>query len=601
MSLPNGSTTSQPPRNSAGGASGRNGRSGVSASKVVCAHRQGDRVLVLTGERSGERVRVSVESISDRDWPAAHASFHTHGVGRLVHIVPGSETIARTATVPAADLPQMVQAASLLAEIQLPDSVPSHRRAAGVLAGHAEGAAVPALLAAWRGETRASVNREIEETWCTIIGSLAALRGTGTNPAWFADPSDGSISILSGTGTKTTARVVVEDNSSAVLWGEGIAATVGEELDDSDLTPRMGLGESEVDAISSRISGITPTSNWLNTHGPALGALLIAMGTDPALAPLAQLTAAPPKVIEHPVMRFASWLGEGRRAVWVTAAALVLLVCMPIGVAWARVTILDAKSKSLAKANVDRKELDKRAAVYSELSKTRWPITKLLADISQATPLGVVVTDLTISPEVGFAATTGGKGVTINGYADVQSKVLDFQQNLNAAKLFSGVTVGNTTSRSEGGIAFKIEAGVSNPHGKLPENPDWDWAAKNIAERLHGPGASLKTPPVGKPGSDSGAARPSTRRPSTDSADAERKPAERKPSDGVPPELTPEQIAKMDRPTAMREMVSRRTYPQRNPSLDSSTKKRLEEEAERLKQLLPTLPAVGSADKGAAK
>jgi dienelactone hydrolase len=59
----------------------------------------------------------------------------------------------------------------------------------------------------------------------------------------------------------------------------------------------------------------------------------------------------------------------------------------------------------------------------------------------------------------------------------------------------------------------------------------------------------------------------------------------------APAVLTPEAIGAMDRSTAMREMSSRRTYPQRNPSLDRATRSRLEKEVNLLQERVKALNA----------
>ncbi|MFZ2874304.1 MAG: hypothetical protein WAZ94_07460, partial [Phycisphaerales bacterium] len=60
----------------------------------------------------------------------------------------------------------------------------------------------------------------------------------------------------------------------------------------------------------------------------------------------------------------------------------------------------------------------------------------------------------------------------------------------------------------------------------------------------------------------------------------ERRPS---PSETVPPPILDEDIAKMDRATAMSEWVKRKTYPQKNPKLDPAIRQRLEEEWPKIK------------------
>lgn len=579
-----------------------NGRGAPAPTRVASVQKQGEQYVVLIGERSGERVSVVARSILESDWKTFAATLVMEGVGRVVRVIPGAATISRVGAVPSADTVQMTQAATLLAEVQMPDSIPAHRRGAGVLVGHGEGATIPALLVGWRGAPASdnSIPSEIAQQWCPVIASLACLRSTSAGPIWFADPSDGSISVLSGTGANVSARVVVEDNSSALLWGEGVAATVGVELEEAAMKTRLGIREAEIEGLAARVSVVGAGGGldgaWLDVHGAALGALLIAMEKDPALAALALLTAVPPKVQEHPVLRVASWLGDSRHATWVIAASLVLLVGAPLGVAWARVAILDSKYKSLAKASETRKELDKRAAVYAELSATRWPMTKLLSDISRATPQGVVVAELLIQPEIGLAAGGAEKGITLKGTADSQTKVNDFQTNLNKSGLFRGVQVGQTEVKGDGGVTFGLTFGIANPHGTIPANEDWDWAKKNIAVRLYGEGASVKTPPAGKAGAGNGEDRPTRRASRVDDTGEDKgdaKATAKKDSTGIPVALTDEQISKFDRGGAMREMASRRKYSQQNPSLDSSTKRRLEDEVVKLRERMEVLRTAG--------
>lgn len=576
----------------------KNGKNAGKAggSKIAALHVQGDRAIVLVGERDGDRVRVSATSIPEKDAARLAEQGWMASVGHVVRVIPGGETIARVAMVPQADGAAMASAAGLLAEVQLPDSIPVHRRGAGVLAGHGEASQFPALMVGWKGASDPTCGFDedvVKETFCPIIGALAVLRGTSSSSAWFADPSDGSISMLAGTGLATSARVVIEDNSSSVLWAEGVVAAVGEELEGGDMKPRLGLGAEEMERTAGLVSGVEVTREWVDVNGAALGALLAVMQGDPTTGTLALMRARPPKVVEHPVMRIATWLGEKKRAMWVSVACLVLVVGAPIAIAWGRVTILDSKSQSLKKANETRKALDERGAVYAELKKTRWPITKLLSDISQATPLGVEITSLTIDPDVGSGTGGASQGISLNAIADTRVQMNELQANLNKAGVFTSVTPGRSESTADGRVQFDMKFGVSNATAAVAASPEWDWAAKNIAVRLHGEGASLKTPPVGK-GGDAASSGSSRRASRGDADDAPSKPAaDKKEAGGVPPELKDEQIAKMDRVTAMREFSSRRKYSQTNPSLDASTKRRLEEEVGKLQERMKAAGAAG--------
>jgi hypothetical protein len=66
-------------------------------------------------------------------------------------------------------------------------------------------------------------------------------------------------------------------------------------------------------------------------------------------------------------------------------------------------------------------------------------------------------------------------------------------------------------------------------------------------------------------------------------SEAPTRPAASPPGEAPPP-LTDEQIAKMDKPVATKEWVNRKTFPQKNPTLDAATKSRLEEEVRKLRE-----------------
>src|SRR5438105_4447817 len=59
--------------------------------------------------------------------------FAQHGVSQLIRVVPGRETVVRCLPIPAGDETALLAAVSLLAEAELPATLPVHRRGAGIL------------------------------------------------------------------------------------------------------------------------------------------------------------------------------------------------------------------------------------------------------------------------------------------------------------------------------------------------------------------------------------------------------------------------------------------------------------------------------------
>lgn len=497
----------------------------------------------------------------------------------------------------------MLAAAALQGEAQLPDALAAHRRGAGVILGES-GEPAAALLVAWRAAptTRSlSLPPGVDERWCPVPAALAALRGDDEAPAWFADPGDGSITMVSGRGAATSARVVIEDSSSAVVWGEAVESAVGGPHDEDNGRARLGLGAGARERLAP-IAGASSDPEWINAYALALGAILA--WRSPLLRPLADLRLEAPRPREHPLVKGAAWLAQPRHAVLVSAASIVLLVLAPLGFAGARLSVLDSKSQKLAEAKRKRVELDRRAAVFAELAATRWPLSKLLSDISRATPQGVVVHDLRLVPEQG-GQTEGDQGVSLRATADRGQLLSDFADNLNKTRLFGAIKPGRTETRDGDSVDFDFTFGVVNPHENFSAPPEWDWAQKPLAVRLHGEGSSNKTPPVGVDRSNGGASgdrpiRRSSRAVEESASDPSAARAARGgSSDAIPEAMTDDQISKLDRSTAMREMTGRRKYAQSHPSLDASTKRRLDDEVIKLKERMKVLGnAAGSAGGG---
>ncbi len=570
--------------------------------RVAAVHECDGAVRVVVGDASDAGLRV-----------LAARSFETLALGveflveqgpeRVVRVAPGAEAICRTSAIPRGAESEMLAAAALQGEARLPDATPAHRRAGGVVLGPA-GEPAGALLAAWRARASArglALPQGVDETWCPVMAALAALRGADESPAWFADPADGSISLLSGRGGSVSARVVVEDSSSAVVWGEAVESAVGSPLEEGQGGARVGLGEGARAALAP-VPGASGDPAWLGAYALALGAILA--WQSPLLRPLAQLRLDAPTPREHPIVKGASWLARPRNAGIIIAASLALLVLAPLGLAKVRLAVLDKKSQKLAEAKANRVELDRRAAVYAELAGMRWPLSKLLSDISRATPQGVVVHELRLIPEQG-GQTEGDQGVTLRATAEKRQLLDDFIDNLKKTRMFGGIKPGRTESREGESVDFDLTFGVASPHENFAATPDWDWAQKPLAVRLYGEGSSNKTPPVGVDRSNGGS---TSDRPVRRSArasegatgeDAASHASRTGSSDAIPEALTDDQISKLDRATAMREMTGRRKYAQSHASLDASTKRRLDDEVTKLKERMKVLSnAAGSAGGG---
>lgn len=568
------------------------------ARRVASLHRRGDgwRLVVL---EASTPPRVLEASAVPGAVPAALAEAHArHRFERVVRVAPGRETIARSGTVPTGRPEETASALALLAEAQLPGTLPPHRRAAGVIPDGSSNGTRAVLLTGWEGraDPPGPIIRRVPEVWTTEIAALAVLRGARS--AWAASADAGAVSILVTGRDRTAARVLIEDAGTPARFRQAAAravaetcAAVGIELPAREL-PALALDSPAAADLRRRVLGVPDDRAWLEEYGIALGAALAAADDDPLTSGLASLLEAAPARRTPIVRRAASWLARPRHAAATIAVCAAVMLLVPLLFAWARLAILEGKSAGLADRAKLQAEHRLRTALYEQLAASRLPMTKLLADASAAAPVGVVANAITITPD---------QGVAIQGTADNPGLVDTFQANLNATRLFGSVKVSRVVA-SGSGVEFDLSAAVANPHARAAGAEDF--AGKPLAVRLYGEGASNATAPVGGSGADT--SRASASRPAR--RDSERAPAERSPGDEPresrrpsagspdqpPPPLSDAEIASMDRAAATREWVSRRTFPQRNPTIDAGTKARLEDEVRRLRGRMDATRGGGS-------
>lgn len=567
------------------------GRSKEHRGVIAGVHESGDSVsvVILTpvdGVHSVSQSRSMARAESESALPALLA-----GAARVVRVTPLRESLCRVTTLPLAGTAdndeQTAGAVSLLGEAELPTTVPAHRRGAGVVGLPMADGARHVLMTAWTGPARESLG-ESEETWATPIAALAVLwAGKGEHAAYVSE-REGGVAVLVQSPARLVARVVPTEIGPGA--GEEAARVLRETCTaaEAEEPPRMPGGRSLVmsDAakagLRSRVRGVRDEAAWMDSFGLALGAAVLGIEPRVSVNALGAIRSVPPKQKMSLPARIGTALANPRTA-WLTAgAAVVLLLGAPIAFAAGRAAILGARVREIESRVGGQKELEDRAALYQQLEGSRWPVTKLLNDLSTLAPVGVTVSNMRVN---------AGQDVNLRGTAKSQELVTRFGAALVDSKVFSKSTI-NRTEFKDGGIDFDMTLQVGQPFARVPVSKDAD-AAKNtdfaslpLAQRLYGEGASNDSVANGERPTRSrragGASRSSgTTPPGSSSPGAtERRPS---PSETVPPPISDEDIAKMDRATAMSEWVKRKTYPQKNPKLDPATKQRLEEEWPKIK------------------
>lgn len=423
---------------------------------------------------------------------AIEAALDAAKVVTLVRLIPARQTVARAIAVPAGGAAEMSAAAAILGEAMLPEDVPAHRRGAGLIPDGAifDGtiaAQRAALLTAWRGEAEDGETIEWDdEQWTTEIASLAFLRGRGVVAA-YSERESGAISILAVGASRAVARVLIESATDAAAWRDIVrrhlaetAALVGVSLGAGlGAEGSLSLSSESLSLLRGRFEEVSTDPAWIESYGLCLGAALAACDEQHGGRGLSGMFAREPENRPPLVERTAAWFSAPVNAVAVIVLASLVMLLAPLGLAAARLAVLNAKSEGLTDQDRSRAEMQKRSAMYRELDTARWPMTKLWADISAATPQGVHVEAVRLAPE---------QGLSLQGTAETTDVLNTLQANLNATQLFEKLKVVRSESTSAG-VSFDLSADVSGPHNAVAKPAD-DWAARSLAVRLYGEDSS---------------------------------------------------------------------------------------------------------------
>lgn len=622
-------------------------------------HVQGERarLVVATREAGGSAWTVTSRSThAPGDWASINAELNKARVGVLVRVVPGSQTIARVVTLPESERPatdpELVGTLGLLAEAELPGSLPEYRRAGGVLA-IGSGAGAPVVVG-WTGAPAAGGERggrgpaACPVVWTAEVVALAALAravsgggsgGRGGELAAYVDGADRACAVIAAGAGKTVVRTtrlggddarasavrVIADAAKAAGVDVGAGVDLGGgsgEVFRVVVRPGAGAGSRGVMGVTIEPGAAAGPGGVLSEFGLAMGAVLAATDARPAVRALVNLHEREPRGRAMLVERVVRWLGSPARGAAVLAVCLAAVLAAPLGVAYARYATLRERTKADTGLEERLRSGERELAHYRLLREKRWPMTKLLADIAGAAPVGVIVEALDVS---------GDSGVTIRGTATSGELITSFRENLGKTKVFTQVATPSIGSGgglsglggSGGGeaqIAFQLTARVAPGGATFNAPPIEDFAARTLSERMYGEGR-VSAPGGARAAGRERAARTETSRPSSRTsastgaasgrAAASSSSATRTSSAGrtstsggsaadkvvIPPPISDAEIQKLERGKAMMEWAQRKAAAAQ-PGVDAATKARLLDESAKAKERMDALRNAGPGARG---
>lgn len=463
---------------------------------------------IIASTRSSPPTVIATQSFGTDQASRLDGWLQGHRPAAVLCVIPAAAVICRNCTLPDAAPEQLTQALQLQAEAHLLSIAPPHRLGMAVLPGIPGETTRTGLVFAWPEAAvfpMPPTNYALE--FVPDVAALAALLNGERPldlPLWL-DREDGSVALaISHTGG-LAFRATREEPEASDDWprsigriaaetalGVGHSGAFIENLVDETQSraatvkpgsSRLFLPQETMIAAGHRVQGERGESSWWSEFGIAVGALLARTGH---FAAVTHMKAAPE--VERPTLvgSIAQSLSRPRTAVYAVLACLALLMFGPLVFSGIRLVILNFRFSDVQTQLVAATAARQQVAVYEELERQKvWSMTKLLADITGYTPLGIELESIRIE---GGNIAIGGTAIATGNLTPAQL-VAQMQENLRRHGMFSEIGVTAGKSDNLGRFRFDLSAKVTRPYSKPELNEDLDFAVKTHAERLYGPAA----------------------------------------------------------------------------------------------------------------
>lgn len=446
---------------------------------------------------------VSFEGQQDRD---IQAWIDQRGVKAVRIILPASNVICRTCSLPEADEAQLESALQLQVETRLLGAAPMHRTGAALLPAATHASTRTGLILAWP-ETSRFKGPELKEEPCFIpdIASLASLV-EGLHPAdplvW-CDRTDGSVGLILAQQERVLVRATQEEldpeNSTHDRFRSLLLETALQTGSTPDSAESMAerttasiaavqgkqallLPPEVLESIGERVIDPQIDADWLHDWGICLGAAL-AMCDDLVLLTTfrRELPQEDPDFLEMSRER----LSMKNAAALLALVAVLLLAFGPLLIHGIRLGVLSLLHPNLDAHVRSYEEDTNQATMYKAMMNEAWPMSKLLADIANNTPEGIDIESIKIGH---------GEPVKIRGIAkpsgdeDAAALATLMKAQLQGSGVFDEVTLRWENSETYGDRSFDISAEVKRPHFRPVYATEQDFGAWTLSSRRSGKG-----------------------------------------------------------------------------------------------------------------
>jgi hypothetical protein len=424
---------------------------------------------------------------------------------KIVSILPGSTTICRTSLLPDTDEVQLRSALRLQAEAKLLGGTPEHRRALATLACTAGESSSIGLIIAWPEETNTYIPEVLHDAFfIPATGAIAALFNgcRPKSPIVIADQSDGSVSLALTCPQGIAFRSTRENVASSEIFRQGVVRVVEEtaslnnhselytaELVASlqqamelcqDFVPMIMIPEEIQTSARLQLHGTSHEQSWWSTWGLAVGAAIAATGP---LATLATMRFEAPVYNPSPAERFVASISQPKTALRLGIAAVLFLAIGPAIFSGMRLALLDFLNPNIELQYDESVSARKKQIVYSELTNSAWPMSKLIADVLNCTPKGIEIETMRL--DVGEPISIRGRVIDADGHTAAELIAI-MEEKLLSYRVFRDIKFSYDSAGTYGDRKFDISAVVMSPLKRPRYAQEDDFGTWTLAMRDDG-------------------------------------------------------------------------------------------------------------------
>ena len=465
----------------------------TSDAMLLITQRVGSLWRCMLVNQNGE-IPTIIETTEVNQDASLESLIESHEPDQIYTVLSGSHSVCRTTTLPDVDQDQIVEALRLQAEARFLGTTPSHRRVMAPLDSAVGETNRVGLIIAWPEQQSIEVPTCLEEaSFISDTVALAALLNgvRPTEPMLIANPSDGSVSLAISHANGAAIRATKEDNSTFDTFNSGLLSITRETAEIhnhsasfidglintlkvklSSLTPDnpiVILPEVITEHAAASLAGCDSSDDWWQTWGILAGCAIAATGS---LDSLTTLKLSAPETNPSFGEKVAQSLESPRLAKRLVTAAVVCIVFGPALLAGIRLGLLEMLNPNVDAQYALKVDSKQEQIVYKELEKSAWPMSKLLADVTNHTPVGIDLESVRI--DIGEPISVRGRALSADGKSAAEL-IAKYQESLQQTGIFKDVQFSYDTAGTYGDRDFDLWATVADPlrRPRLTQNEDF--------------------------------------------------------------------------------------------------------------------------------